>query len=309
MHDSFLLWTPIFILAVLALLGFAGCGRVGFDPLHPPKNLNVIARCGWNEVHWSAVANSPNYDLMRMANGGEQLIFHGPATTFNDIWILDGPSWAPPSYKVRTIFSPNYHSDYSAPVSAAGLGMPQALLTNAAMAIIPRSNFTGYVGMEIQVSKTLWVCAIGRYQMPGNGSNPNHAYVSHYMRIIDAVRDTEVAWAELVTTTGGNTGNHLQDPNTGFVYAAILQPVLIGPDSVNTEGRFYVVSHETDTTGDPNPESWNDLVFPGSLQVIPTPDAAVIGAVMGDIGAWVRQPNGSFCYGPVNILYQVNTLF
>jgi hypothetical protein len=294
------------MLAILALLGFVGC-RWGFDELQPPKGFAAATpKCGWIHLSWQPVANSPNYDLVRIAFGNETLIYHGPATSFDDNWILDGPAWVAPSYKIRTIFSPGYLSDYSAPITPDGVA--HALLINAAIALLPRSNYTGFVGMEIQIKQNLFVCGIGRYRMDGNGTNPNPLYTQHYLRIIDAARDTEVAFAELVTHPAGNMANHLEDPNSDFLYALIPHTVLLTIDEVN-QGRFYVVSQERDMTGMSNPESWNDSSAAGGLPVIPTSVAVVLGAVMGDIGGWVRQQSGSYSFGPVNILYQIPTIF
>lgn len=298
MSDVYMLFTPILVLVVIALLGFIGCGRVGFDPLPAPRGLTAIGRCGWVELNWESVANSPNYDLARVVAGYEHLIYHGNATTFNDVWILDTPAWSPPSYKVRTIFSPTYLSDYSAAVTPTS--MPQALVTMPATVLNPRINYTGYVGMEIQTNEPLSVCAIGRFVFSSDGVNSNPVNTSHLLRIIDAVRDTVVGEAEVSTIRGSNS---IFDPNDSFVYATLPTPVEIMPDSVN-QGRFYIVSQERDMTGSPNPESWCD----GDTLVTCTPDVTVIGSVAGDIGGWVRQKTGSFSFGPVNLLYQVSAI-
>jgi len=294
--DTFLLLTPILMLAVLALLGFIGCGRIGFDPLQPPKGFTAIARCGWVQLNWDAVPNSPSFDLVRIVDGYEQVIYHGPATTFNDVWILDGANWQPPSYKIRTVFTPSYLSDYSAPITPAS--MPRALVTLPATVLNFRNNYTGYIGMEIQTNKLLGVCGIGRYVSSTDGTNPNPLFTSHLLRIIDAVRETVVGELEVSTVRGSNS---TFDPNDNFVYSRFPAPVQLVPDDVN-QGRFYIVSHETDMTGDPNPETWCDNDTP----VLCTPDAVALGSVLGDIGAWVVEKTGSYSLGPVNILYQVD---
>lgn len=298
MFDAFLLLTPVLMLAVVALLGFVGC-RSGFDDLQPPAGFVATARCGWVQLNWDPVVKSPNYDLVRIAGGYEHLIYHGPDTSFNDTWILDGANWSPPSYKIRSIFSPGYLSDYSTPITP--VGMPRALVTIPGTALNFRTNYAGYIGMAIQTSKLLTVCGIGRYAAPGDGTNPNAAITTHVLRIIDPVRQTIVGEAALSTVPGSNS---TFDPNDHFVYARFPTPIELMADSVNPQGTFYIVSQETDTSGNPIPEPWCD----GDTPVTSTADAVVIGSVAGDLGGWVIQKTGGYSFGPVNILYNVSPI-
>jgi hypothetical protein len=299
--DVFLLLTPFLMLAVFALSGF-GCGRIGFNPPPPPKGLTATALCGWVELRWDAVADSPLYELVRVADGSEQLIYEGPATTYKDTWILETPAWTAPSYKVRVKFPPHLYGTYSALVSPTR--MPHAFVKLPPTQINPRSDYSAFFGMEIQISKPLTICALGRFLLSGNGTNANpDEYCEHPMIIVDAVRDTVVGAAVVVTKPGANINNELRDPNEGFDYAQLIPEVQIFPDDVNTQGAFYIVSQERDMTGMANPEAWCD-----STAVIGTPDAVIVGSVYGNIGGWVRVQNGSYSYGPVNFLYNVSSI-
>jgi hypothetical protein len=302
MFDAFLLLTPILMLAIVALQGF-GCGRIGFDPPPAPKGLTATTKCGWVELHWDALADSPNYELFRITGGYEQLIYEGSATSYNDTWVLETPAWTAPSYKVRAKYPPHLLSEYSAPVTPTR--MPQAFLTMPATQLLPQTNYTGFVGMEIRTSKVLTICALGRFVFGGSGTNPNKEYCEHPMLIVDAVRDTVVGAAVVVTVPGANFFNALVDPNgSSFVYAQLIPEVQIFADSINTQGAFYIVSGEKDMTGMTNPDAW----CANNTPVIPTPDAVIVGAVTGNLGGWVRAQTGNYSYGPVNFLYNVSEI-
>lgn len=179
-------------------------------------------------------------------------------------------------------------------MSRALLSVPQGYLNL-------QVNYTGYIGVEIRLDLPLNVCALGRFLAPGDGTNPDLAKTGHWMKIIDAVRGTDVEGSWVYVRTDPGAPHSYFDPTDSFVYGLLPQPITLAKDNVNTEGRFYVVSQEVDLSADPHPERWGD----GETPVLSAPGAVVLGSVRGTPGNWTRQRSGHFSFGPVNLLYQV----
>jgi len=252
MPDSFLLLTPLLILAIVALAGFIGC-RYGFDPIQPPKNLVADPHCIWIYLSWNKVTQAKTYDLVRAYQGSEQIIYHGPDTSFRDTFVVEVNDNYP-SYKVRSAGGPNYLSNYSALVtpglmSRAMVSVPQGFLNL-------QYNYTGYIGMEIRTDELLSVCALGRFWAPGDGTNPDSTKTGHWMKIVDVVRGTDVDGSWVYVSTVPGAPHSFFDRTDRLVYGLLPQPIGLFKDDVNTEGRFYVVSQERDLSGDPQPERW-----------------------------------------------------
>ena len=300
MPDNFLWLTPLLMLAVVALFAFIGCRR-HFDPIPAPKNLTVNPRCIWINVGWQPVSQAKTYDLVRNDDGNEQVIYQGPDTHFRDTFVVE-VNHNFPKYKVRSVGGPNYHSDYSNLVTPAL--MPRAMVSLPQGYLSLQYNYSGYIGMEIQTNQLLSVCALGRFFAPGDGTNPDPTKTGHWMKIVDAVRGTDVDGSWVFVSTLPNAPHSFFDPSASFVYALLPQPVGLMKDDVNIQGRFYVVCQEKDLSADPNPERWGD----GDTPVLTTPDAVILGSVHRNTGNWVRHRNGSFSFGPVNFLYQVNPI-
>jgi len=250
MLDSFLLLTPLLVLAIIALAGFIGC-RYGFDPIQPPNGLKADPHCIWIYLSWNKVNVAKTYDVVRNDDGNEQVIYQGPDTSFRDTFVVE-VNHNYPAYKVRSVGGPNWLSGYSPLVTPA--------LMSRAMVSLPQGylnlqyNYTGYIGMEIQTNELLSVCALGRFWAPGDGTNPDPNKTGHWMKIVDAVRGTDVDGSWVYVSTVPGAPHSFFDPSASFVYGLLPQPIGLMKDDVNTEGRFYVVSQERDLSGDPNPE-------------------------------------------------------
>jgi hypothetical protein len=297
MHDSFLLLTPLLVVPIVGLFGFGGC-RYHFDPIAAPTGLTVDPRCIWIYVKWNKADAALTYDLVRNDDGNEQVIYQGPDTNFRDTFVVE-VNHNYPSYKVRSVGGPNFVSDYS-PLAGPAL-MSQALLSPPQGYLSLEYNYTGYIGVEIQTDALLNVCALGRFVAPGDGTNSDPAKTGHWLKIVDAVRGTDVDGSQVYVNTVPGSPHSFFDPTDSFVYGLLPQPISLMKDDVNTEGRFYVVSQEVDLSGDPYPERWGD----GDTPVLSAAGAVVLGSVRGNAGSWTRQRSGSFSFGPVNFLYQV----
>jgi hypothetical protein len=300
MPDSFLLLTPLLMLAIVALMGFIGC-RYGFDPIQPPKGLKADPHCIWIYLSWNKVNEAKTYDVVRKDYGNEQIIYQGPDTSFRDTFVVE-VNHNYPAYKVRSVGGPNYLSDYSPLVTPALMSRAMVSLPQGYLSL--QYNYSGYIGMEIQTDEALVVCALGRFWAPGDGTNPDSTKTGHWMKIVDAVRGTDVDGSWVYVSTVPGAPHSFFDPSASYVYGLLPQPIGLMKDDVNTEGRFYVVSQERDLSGDPNPERWGD----GDTPVLCMPDAVILGSVRGNTGNWTLQRAGSFSFGPVNFLYQVNPI-
>ncbi len=300
MPDSFLLLTPLLMLAIVMLVAFIGC-RYNFDPIPAPKGLTADPRCIWTYLSWNKVNEAKSYDLVRNDDGNEQIIYQGPDTSFRDTFVVE-VNHNYPTYKVRTVGGPNWVSDYSAQV-APGL-MSRAMVSVPQGSLNLQYNYTGYIGLEIQTNELLNVCALGRFWAPGDGTNPDPTKTGHWMKIVDAVRGTDVPGSWVYVSTVPGAPHSVFDPSASFVYGLLPQPIGLMKDEVNTEGRFYVVSEERDLSADSNPERWGD----GDTPVLSMADAVILASVRGNTGNWTRERTGSFSFGPVNFLFQVNPI-
>jgi hypothetical protein len=304
MPDLFLLLTPILLLIVVGLLVFVGCGRIGFDPPAPPKGLTAVGRCDVRvDVSWDPVQGAIRYDLIRTDKGNNP-IYSGSDPWYADPDVSNLSTYQPnPCYRVRVI-GPGT-SDYSDPVCA--IPPPaQPFVSGPQGSLILQSNLTTFMGMKIELGANpatiLEVCALGRFLAPGNGTNPDPTKTSHLIRIVDAVRDVDMA-SVTVSTVPGVSGFFF-DPSSNFLYAILSPSVILKADPVNPLGDFYVVSEEIDTSADANPELWGD----GTTPVTSTVDGFVMGSVFGNTGAWNVQRAGSFCFGPVNFRYRITVI-
>ena len=68
MSDSFLLLTPVLMLAIVALVAFIGC-RYHFDPIPAPKGLTANPHCIWINLSWNKVNEAKSYGVVRNDDG------------------------------------------------------------------------------------------------------------------------------------------------------------------------------------------------------------------------------------------------
>lgn len=309
MPDAFLLLTPILLLIVVGLLVFLGCGRIGFDPPNPPTGLTAVGRCEPQiDVSWGDVAGVHTYDLIR-TDLGNNPIYSGSTPSFQDQNVANlSPYYSQPNpcYRVRVNLLNGGVSNYSAAVCASP-PPARAPISGPQGSLILQSNLTTFMGMWFQLGANpatiLEVCALGRFLAPGNGTNPDPAKTSHLIRIVDAVRDVDVA-SVTVSTVPGATGFFF-DPSSNYLYALLPTPIILKADPVNSVGDFYIVSQEIDSSKDANPELWGDGTTPVTSDVYA---GTVMGSVLGNTGAWNVQQSGSFCFGPVNFRYRITVI-
>ena len=302
MSGMHLLVTAILLVPVVGLLVFVGC-RWRFDPLRAPTGLYAIGQCDARvEVSWNPVAGADRYDLIRVDKGSTP-IYSGSAPSFSDTDVDPASNQAGPCYRVR-VHKSGAVSDYSAQdclnarMSRPFVSAPQGYLSLTAAP-------TGFVGMKIELGANpatrLEVCALGRFLAPDNGKNPDQAVTTHRLRIVDAVRDVDVASALISTAPNGPD---FLDPKDSYGYVRLPSPVILAADSVNPDGLFYVVSEERNTSTMHTPELLGD----GDTPVTSTVDGFVIASVSGNTGAWIVHRTGSFAFGPTNFRYKIASI-
>ncbi|MBV8729266.1 MAG: hypothetical protein JO336_05605, partial [Acidobacteriia bacterium] len=142
-----------------------------------------------------------------------------------------------------------------------------------------RSNFTGWLGMQVNVgSNALKVSSLGRIMVSNNSG-------MHQLKIVNASTGTDVPGSSVtVSMSGGQVGS--------FVYGILNAPV-----TLNANGSYYVVSQET---------SGQDQFYDNSSTTVQTTtDGSVPGSVYfnSTTGAYVAAGTTSHVYGPLDFKY------
>lgn len=95
--DLFLLLTPLFVLAIVALLGFVGCDIVfGLQPVPDPvTNLTAVAGNSQVTLTWDAFPNATDYHVVRGSGGTTTDIdTMSAANTFVDTGLTNGTTYS-----------------------------------------------------------------------------------------------------------------------------------------------------------------------------------------------------------------------
>jgi hypothetical protein len=143
-----------------------------------------------------------------------------------------------------------------------------------------RNNFSGYVGMRIDVgAQPLVVSSLGRLVSSGNTG-------AHSLKLVYASSGTDVAGASATVATAGGIAGQYQ-------YAQLSTPV-----TLTAYTAYYILSQET-AGGD----SWYDV----DTRVITTSVATTPSAAWSlGTGAYYTYGSAGQCYGPVNFKYTVS---
>ena len=166
----------------------------------------------------------------------------------------------------------------TATLVVATIGSSTNYVTSASFGTI-RNNFTGWVGMQIEVGNSpIVVTQLGRI-VAGTSTG------THLVKIVQASNGADLpGGSATVNVSGGTAGT--------FVYSSLASPVTL---SANTS--YYVVSQET-LGGD----QWYDY----NTTVQTTSVAAVSSAVYSGTSSYITPGSWWQTYGPVNFLYAVS---
>jgi hypothetical protein len=277
MIDSFVLVAPLFLLGVVALMGFVGCV---FHPVtvgpSPPQNLRFTAGDGRVDLTWDTVTDAIHYSVQR----GDVTGTHAPigdvaTTTFSDTTVTNGKSF----FYVVTAFVPGdqpgseFQTSKSNEVEALPLGsfVRSPITPGTANA----AGRLGRFGMEILVgANDIKIYTLGRAFSLG-------LTTAHDIRVIDAVTQMEIGHAS-VDTASVAVGD--------FKYSKLSSPI-----TLSAGRRYFVLSDEFDG-GDP--------FFEQDTIVLTRPEAAVqTGIDSSGPGVFVPVGGLGHTYGPVSFQY------
>lgn len=278
MIDTFLLLTPVLMLAVVALLAFVGCSfHEGAALPQPPTGLTATGGCGRVNVTWDLVDNATSYDLYRADISNP--IYSGPPP-YTDTNVTSG---VPYCYQV-TVTVVNVTSQKSDQQCVIPAGQPFVTFDDQQPGLHPRQDFDNYLGMAITVgARSLSICALGRWSGLGVSQ-------THLMQIFD-VGQGQVLSGSSVTV----------DPNTSFVRAGFLYSDLPQPVTLQANSKYYILTKEN-LNGDKFYDNMTTLTSSTPTLVVPTADATIDSPVY--FATTYITPAG-ITYGPVNFLYNV----
>jgi hypothetical protein len=285
MIDSFVLLAPVYLLGVIALLGFVGCGFTSgyLSPEGP------ILRCTANDqtvdLDWDPYPDATEYQVYRMDDPVNPTPLGGlvaaPGTTFSDSGLTNGQHYL---YAVKAHFLDMDHTNwtsYSNTVDALPLG-PFVKTVDPTLAGLGARN--GFCGMRIQVGAAdLHIYTLGRTVF---GLTTAHA-----MKVVDGTAPHQERGNASVDPTSRQVGE--------FRYAKVIptdpsaQYVTLSAGLV-----YYILSMEMATGGDQ---------YYGRNTVVTTrPEAAVLSAVYADAtvpGGYAEVAGAGNTIGPVSFQY------
>ncbi len=292
MIDSFVLLTPLLMLGVIALVRFVGCNQVfGIDPTvqtaPPPTNLKAVAGDQRVDLTW-------DYE-------------HGDATKF-EIWYHDNTGslyvlYPSPEIHIETTQGQVQHgrtsipnltngttyffkvTAYTAQSSSSLNDSVEVFATPGVTAFVtlvmagsPRNNFSGWVGMAVQMYGDALVTQLGRLVV-ANNTRP------HALRIVDPAQGNTVLGTVTVNMPAGPIGE--------FAYQPLPQAVALQAFRI-----YYFLTHE-DNLGD----LFHDIL---GTSVTTTAIGSILSGVYSDDVApdtYMLVGSNNQTYGPVNFTY------
>jgi len=282
-HDSYLWLTPLLTLAVVALVGFVGCGTVfGLDhvedpppPLDPVTGVTLTPRDTAVDVDWDDYPGATAYTVHWGTVSGT----HPASNTLTTADPRPHPVTSLPNgithyFVVNATIGGKETPDSEEKSTVPGIyGVPINLISNTTLGT-PR-NFTSLMGVGVTIGpKRIQATRLGRAVVAGNSG-------THRVRIIDKASNTEVAAADV--STAGTT------PNT-FAYADISPAVIL-----NANTTYYILSDENMA---------GDQFFDANTTVTTTAAASRIYAAFGILGGpYNESPVNGMAYGPIDVVY------
>jgi hypothetical protein len=277
MIDSFVLFAPLLLLPIVALLAFVGCDQVfGLthidDPIPGPTNLVATPGDGRVVLSWDDFPDATAYTIHRGESSGQyttQTTPSGTQAAFTDTGVVNGTTY----FYVVTADANGDTTEYSE--EAMATPMMTALISFVISAtLMTIQNLTGWFGMQITVgANPVTVKTLGRMFAANNTQ-------LHIIKIVDATGvDVPNAFAT-VNMMGGTDGQ--------FVYAAMPAPIVLNPATT-----YFIVSQETANM---------DLFYNHNL-TLQTTDAAVLDGSIRYVPPYTKDFAGNHSYGPLSFQY------
>jgi len=287
MIDSFVLLAPIFLLGVIALLGFVGCGftagTVSGDPLPGPM-LRARADNKTVELEWDAVDNATEYHVKRAETMGGPYQAIGnpvaaPMTMFHDPGLTNGKHYYyVVSASVVVGMAPAEETADSNEVDALPLG---PFVTSVTPGLASPTGRAGLFGMVIMVGPAdVTVHTLGRGRALGINA-------AHDVKVFDAVTKAEL----------GSASVDMNSPYVGdFNYARLIptDPNILLL-TLGATKRYYIVSQEF---------AGGDRFYEQNTTVMTTGVATIEQAIYSDApGSWTTAGAMGGTYGPISFQY------
>jgi hypothetical protein len=211
----------------------------------------------------------------RIYPGNTVVSLTAPATASGNafqMWLQDGADWsASPSTTVTMGAAHTMTAVYAGSSSTS-----TAFVTSVNLGT-PRSDYGGYVGMELVVGAApVTVTQLGRMMASGNTG-------THTVKLVNASNGSDVAGGSVaISMAGGTVGQ--------FTYATLTSPV-----TLSAGATYYLVSQEV-VGGD----EWYDI-----NTVLTTTSVAsdATGAYGTGPGAWFTYGSAGNSYGPLDFKY------
>lgn len=277
MIDSFVLFAPVLLLPIVALLAFVGCDVVfGLDrvddPIPGPSNLTASGGDGKVILSWDEYADATAYTIHRGETSGHYTSHNtptGPLTSYTDPTAVNGTTY----FYVVTAEVGGDTTEYSNEAMATPV-MTALVSFVISATLMTLQNFSGWFGMQITVGPNpITVKTLGRMFAPNNSQ-------LHIIKIVDSMGvDVPNAFAT-VNTMGGTDGQ--------FIYAAMPAPIVL---LANT--TYFIVSQETVDM---------DLFYHHTL-TLQTTDAAVVDGSIRYLPPYTLDMGADHSYGPLSFQY------
>lgn len=294
--DTYLLLTPLLVLALVGLLRFIGCGLL-VHPASPGPPFQLVTQPSDHRIELSWLA-SGIVDHFRVEFGTEQggpysetAIVPVGTMRFSAEKLQDDsplPNGVRFFFRIRSE-GPDGDSPYSAEVSDVAGVTP--FIKSQTFPVETRNDWQGWLGMAIQMrSSPILVTQIGRIKLPLNAG-------SHELKIVEGIANNSVVDLGASVTLDLNGAAADAD---GFVYAQLSNPIELLPQRI-----YYVLTHEA-AGGD---ESYGNTLGSTLTTVTETTDvASTVGAVFFnelDPASGYRVGSGpnNQVFGPVNFRY------
>ncbi len=284
MIDSFVLLAPIYLLGVIALLGFVGCGfEIGHLTPDGPM-LRCTASDQAVDLDWDEFTDATQYQVYRMDDPQNPTPLGDPvsppALTFQDPGLTNGQHYlyAVKAYVVPAEDDP-FWTSYSNTVDALPLGSFVKIVDTSLAGFGGR---TGFCGMRILIAGSdLKIYTLGRSVVSLTGA--------HAMKVVDAASKEEMGTASV-------------DPNSQLVgdfrYGKLVPTgPSIEPVTLTAGREYYVLTMEM---------FGSDQFYDRNTIVTTRLEATVLSAVYSDTatpGVYTAVAGPGNTIGPVSFQY------
>jgi hypothetical protein len=296
--DSFVFVAPLYLLGVIALLGFVGCaGIIGLEPWEPdgtpdqptpmpaPTNFHATPGDGVVILQWDPIETAivyeidrgegpsgnppPSYDFVISVTPAELAIVDG-FLTYEDHEVTNGVTY---HYVIKATLAENI-TEFSDDIEATPKS-PFGPFVTQYISGTTRAGEDGWFGFSFIANDGITVQKLGRFYGPADTG-------THEIDIIEASSSVVLG-----TATVSQAGEFLD----GFMYDNV-KPV---PVDLKANNEYYVLSHEA---------LGGDEFLTQDTTVVTRPEGTVTNAIdSASLSVFTPAGGPDHTYGPVNFQY------